>query len=124
MNNERMTNPEITKALGMFDLDPCCSKQQNYYHANNNLFVESNNGLVSNWNGRVWLNPPYSLPKPWLDRMAQHNNGSQSRCPGSTDRVRSAPPDSGCGPVANKPPSSRAWADCLYPWRQTPRDYR
>lgn len=53
---------------GPFDLDPCCrvetAKAPKFY-------TPSDNGLVQPWTGRVWLNPPYSKPAPWLEK-ARH----------------------------------------------------
>ena len=36
---------------------------------------QSVDGLHTPWEGFVWCNPPYSLPGPWLERMAAHGNG-------------------------------------------------
>jgi hypothetical protein len=33
-------------------------------------------GLDADWEGRVWLNPPYGPPAvPFIDRMIEHNHG-------------------------------------------------
>ena len=32
-------------------------------------------GLISDWNGRVWLNPPYSNPLPFIKKLSEHGNG-------------------------------------------------
>ena len=32
-------------------------------------------GLAQPWFGRVWLNPPYSKPAPWVDRFIEHGHG-------------------------------------------------
>lgn len=33
-------------------------------------------GLIEEWNGRVWLNPPYgNFTKTWLDKLRKHGNG-------------------------------------------------
>ena len=29
-------------------------------------------GLAQPWDGKVWVNPPYSNPTPWADRCARH----------------------------------------------------
>jgi len=32
-------------------------------------------GLVQPWDGLVWLNPPYSRPRAWVERFAVHGCG-------------------------------------------------
>lgn len=32
-------------------------------------------GLVTPWEGIVWMNPPYSRPKPWIERWTEHPAG-------------------------------------------------
>ena len=32
-------------------------------------------GLVQPWIGRVWMNPPYSNPTPWIEKFITHGNG-------------------------------------------------
>ena len=41
------------------------------------MYDKNDNGLVREWTGRVWLNPPYSRPliERFVERMAEHNNG-------------------------------------------------
>ncbi len=58
--------------LGKFDLDPCGFQGHN---TAKELFVLPKDGLEDEWFGRVWLNPPYSDPKPFLEKMVQHGNG-------------------------------------------------
>lgn len=64
----------IIEALGGdFDLDPCGFK----YHRTAKRIVQLPEcGLSAKWNGKVWLNPPYSDAKRWLDKMMAHRNGS------------------------------------------------
>jgi len=70
-----LTPPEILKALGPFDLDPCCPPVMPWKTAAR-CFTERDDGLAQPWAGRVWLNPPYSREAVrWLRRMAQHGNG-------------------------------------------------
>lgn len=61
------TPPDFVRALeqqfGKFDLDPCCRAET---AKASRFFTEETNGLSRPWCGRVFLNPPYSKPAPWL----------------------------------------------------------
>lgn len=74
--NEWLTPPEILRALGEFDLDPCAPVKRPWSIARHHFTIEDN-GLAHEWFGRVWLNPPYSteLIKLFMKRMAGHHNG-------------------------------------------------
>jgi hypothetical protein len=40
------------------------------------MITERENGLLCQWTGFVWCNPPYGRAlNVWLERMAVHNNG-------------------------------------------------
>lgn len=72
---EWLTPPNIVKALGPFDLDPCAPVKRLFDTAAKHFTVEDN-GLIQPWNGRVWLNPPYGDQTVlWMKRMAEHGNG-------------------------------------------------
>ncbi len=46
--------------MGGIDLDPAsCSEAQEIVKAER-YFTKDNNGLLEEWQGRIWLNPPYS----------------------------------------------------------------
>lgn len=32
-------------------------------------------GLLTPWTGTVWMNPPFSNSKPWVERFVQHGSG-------------------------------------------------
>lgn len=71
-----LTPPEILRALGEFDLDPCAAPNQPWRTAKHEIRLP-NNGLTAPWNGRVWLNPPYSREAVhWLERMGDHRYGT------------------------------------------------
>lgn len=74
--NEWITPPEIPKALGHFDLDPCAPINPPWAHADKQYNI-NDDGLALPWFGRVWLNPPYDSKAIdyWMQRMADHNNG-------------------------------------------------
>lgn len=76
-NDEWLTPPEILKALGDFDLDPCAPvpDARPWPTAEKHYSVEDN-GLMMPWDGRIWCNPPYGRDTfSWLSRLAEHGNG-------------------------------------------------
>lgn len=67
----------IFDAIGLrFDLDPCQPIGGiDWIPADRYLTIEDD-GLLTPWHGRVWLNPPYGkLTKQWLEKMHNHRNG-------------------------------------------------
>ncbi len=78
--NEKTTDTWITpkwliERLGAFDLDPCAAIKQPWPCASQS-FTEVDNGLLQQWRGMVWCNPPYGQQTAlWLGRMALHGNG-------------------------------------------------
>lgn len=71
---EWLTPPELIKALGNFDLDPCAPINRPWSTAKNHFTIQEN-GLIRPWTGRVWCNPPYG-PKTgeWMGRCSAHGN--------------------------------------------------
>lgn len=54
--------------LGAIDLDPAtCEAAQAVVKAAH-YYTEHEDGLVQPWYGRMWINPPYSAPTPWVRR--------------------------------------------------------
>lgn len=70
-SDEWYTPRWVVEPLGAFDLDPCAGPNA---YAARNLSVKDD-GLSAQWEGRVWLNPPYSNIHEWLERMIAHGNG-------------------------------------------------
>ena len=74
-NDEWLTPPEILRALGPFDLDPCSPVNRPWPTATEHFTVQED-GLSQPWSGRVWMNPPYGAETArWLQRLADHGNG-------------------------------------------------
>ena len=74
--DEWLTPPEIIKALGVFDLDPCAPVVRPWDTALNHFTIEDN-GLLRAWAGRVWCNPPYGRETAkWLGKLADHGCGT------------------------------------------------
>jgi len=66
----------IFDTLGLtFDLDPACPPEGPINVPAKNWYTVADDGLAQPWHGRVWLNPPYSKPAPWVNRFIQHAHG-------------------------------------------------
>ena len=75
-NDELYTPKWIFDSMGItFDLDVCASSNPNIVVPSGKRYTIEDNGLVSPWEGRVWMNPPFSKPKPWIDKWLEHANG-------------------------------------------------
>lgn len=75
LTDEWLTPPEIIKALGSFDLDPCSPINRPWQTATKHYTV-NDNGLLLPWEGRVWMNPPYGNKlSAWLNKLALHGDG-------------------------------------------------
>ncbi len=75
--DEWLTPPELVRALGPFDLDPCAQPpERRQWRTAAEMYSLPQDGLSLPWEGRVWLNPPYGkVLEAWMERMAQHQNG-------------------------------------------------
>ena len=74
--DQYFTPPWVFDQLQMtFDVDVCAPKDGipwipaiTYYH-------EEQDGLAQDWQGYVWMNPPYSSPKLWIEKFRLHGRG-------------------------------------------------
>lgn len=75
-NDEWLTPPEILEVLGPFDLDPASPVTRLWPTAREHIALPAD-GLAVEWQGRVWLNPPFNrYQRPaWMEKMAEHGNG-------------------------------------------------
>ena len=73
-NTDWLTPPAIIKALGEFDIDPCCPPVMPWATAKRMVCMPED-GLATAWHGRVWLNPPFRGAYPWVKRLRDHGNG-------------------------------------------------
>ena len=74
-SDEWYTPKEILDALGKFDLDPCAPIRPLWPTAEV-MYDQNIDGLSQIWEGRVWLNPPYSRPliELFVRKLAEHGN--------------------------------------------------
>jgi len=73
--DEWLTPPDLLKALGDFDLDPCAPVTRPWDIAKHHLTIE-NDGLLQEWHGKCFVNPPYGPETgKWLNKLAKHGNG-------------------------------------------------
>ncbi len=65
----------IFDTLGLrFDLDVASPPHPTFVPCTRYL-TQKDNGLTTEWAGRVWMNPPFSKPTPWVERWVEHGNG-------------------------------------------------
>ena len=66
----------VFEALGLeFDLDVCSPPDPIPWIPAKRSLTQADDGLTFPWEGRVWMNPPYSDSSPWVRRFMQHRHG-------------------------------------------------
>ena len=58
-----------------FDLDVAAPTGGCHWIPATNYYDQQTNGLISDWHGNVFMNPPFSKPQPWVNKFMQHGNG-------------------------------------------------
>jgi len=58
-----------------FDLDPASPPGGVDYIPVERFLTKADDGLHAEWEGRVWLNPPFSEVSPWARKFIAHGNG-------------------------------------------------
>ncbi len=74
-SDDFLTPPDLVKAMGEFDLDPCASHRQQTHLARWQYRFPEDNGLLLPWSGSVFVNPPFSELRTWVERFVLHANG-------------------------------------------------
>lgn len=66
----------LFEALGLsFDVDVAAPPGGVPWIPAQRSFSMLEDGLSAPWIGRVWMNPPFSDPTPWVDRFLRHRHG-------------------------------------------------
>ena len=75
-SDDYYTPAHIFEALGLrFDLDVCSPPGGVPWVPAARFFTMEDDGLAQDWEGRVWMNPPYSNAKRWVHRFMEHRHG-------------------------------------------------
>jgi hypothetical protein len=75
-SDEHYTPKWLFDALELtFDIDVCAPVGGVEWIPAKKHFSLEDNCLTKEWNGRVWMNPPFSKPAPFVDKFIEHGNG-------------------------------------------------
>jgi len=75
-NDEFYTPAFIFEALGLeYDVDVCAPFDGVPWIPAAKHYSIADDGLIQDWQGLVWCNPPYSKPTPWVDKFIFNANG-------------------------------------------------
>jgi hypothetical protein len=75
-NDEWYTPSWLFRALGVeFSLDPCSPGVPPSSVPAIRHLTKDDNGLTADWDGCVWLNPPFSSKRAWYERLVAHGDG-------------------------------------------------
>ena len=83
---EWYTTPDIITAvidvMGAIDLDPCSNSKDNPNIPALKHYTKEDDGLSYEWEGRVYVNPPYGNAIPdWVQKIVQeHKKGNIAQC--------------------------------------------
>lgn len=77
MANDDLYTPKwIFEELQLkFDLDVCAPKGGIEWIPALKHYSVEDDSLTQPWFGRVWMNPPFSKPRPWVEKFINHANG-------------------------------------------------
>lgn len=58
-----------------FDLDVASPPGGPPFVPCDRYYTQEDDGLAQPWDGRVWMNPPFSAQRRWIERFIEHQNG-------------------------------------------------
>ena len=74
--DEQYTPKWLFERMGIvFDLDVAAPIGGAPHVPARRYYTKEDDGLVQAWEGLVFMNPPYSNAKPWVEKFITHNNG-------------------------------------------------
>jgi len=74
--DERYTPKWIFDTLNLqFDLDPCSPIGGIPYAPIKHYYTKDDDSLTKEWFGNIWLNPPFSQPKPFMQKFMKNAQG-------------------------------------------------
>lgn len=75
-NDEFYTPESVFTAMGItFDLDVAAPCDGVSWIPTQNHYCRCDDGLNQEWQGRVWMNPPFSQSKVWVNKFREHGKG-------------------------------------------------
>jgi len=74
-SNTYLTDPKLLELLGPFDTDPCVHTEMPWRTATTNMYNINDDGLSRNWEGRVFMNPPYRNVLQWAKKFIDSRDG-------------------------------------------------
>jgi hypothetical protein len=74
--NDWLTPKYIIDEIGPFHLDPCAAPNPRPWDTAKTHITFPQDGLATEWNGRVFCNPPYGRETgKWMHKMGDHGSG-------------------------------------------------
>jgi len=70
------TPDEIIEMLQPIDVDPCAGKDTTIGRDAN--YTKADDGLTKKWHGRVFVNPPFSDKKSWLQKAISEKDRTEA----------------------------------------------
>jgi hypothetical protein len=75
-NDDYFTPRWIFEGLNLeFDLDVSSPEDGVPWINCKKFYSLQNDGLIQPWFGKVWMNPPFSKQRPWIEKFIEHGNG-------------------------------------------------